>query len=88
MTKNNKQIAYLLHFTIRLTRMIDKSSITAHSVAVDHQTAFQMQTVMMSIVHINAVHPLFKLLIRHHFPNVLQDEFALFNWLLRPNSPT
>lgn len=39
----------LLHLTVRLAAMVDKTSLVAHAVAVDHHTAIQIQTVVATV---------------------------------------
>lgn len=81
-------VAYLLHLTIRLAGMVNKAPIASHSVPINYQPAVQMEAVMVGIVHVNAVHSFFELLIGNHFANVLENEVPLIDWFFGANTPT
>lgn len=67
--------------------MVYEPPVAAHSMSVDHEAAVQMQTVMMGVVHVDAVHALLELLIRNHFAHVFQEKFSLFDGFFGANAP-
>lgn len=68
--------------------MVDETTIPAHPVTVDDQTAVQVQAVVMGVVDVNGGHPFFELLVGHHLAYVFQDEFAAFDGKFGPDAPT
>jgi hypothetical protein len=43
---------------------------------INNQPAIQVETVVVSVVHVDGMHTLFELAIRHNFSDVFKNELA------------
>ena len=47
-----------------------------------------MKTIVVSVVHVDGMHSLFELAIRHDFADVFEDKLARFETVATPYAPT
>jgi len=66
----------LLHFTVGLARVIDEATDVAHAIAVDHNSAVNVYTVMVPFASVFFHHSMPELFLAHHLATVLYDERA------------
>ena len=64
----------LLHLTVWLARVVDKSADVAHAISVDDNAAVQVETVVMTLAGVFFHHPAPELFLTHHLTAVLNDE--------------
>jgi len=69
-------VSPLLHFTVWLARVVDESTDVAHPISVDHNTAVQVDTVVMPFVVILLRHTTPELRLAHHFAHVFYNKFT------------
>ena len=54
---------------------------------INNQPTVQVETVVVSVVHVDGVHTLFELAIRDDFADVFKNELARFEYVTTPNAP-
>jgi hypothetical protein len=57
-----------LHFTIRVTAVVDESSLISHAVTVNHHPTIQVQTVVITVIVILLNHSVSELLFADNLP--------------------
>lgn len=68
-----------LHFTVRLTRVIDKATNVSHSVPVDHHATVQVEAVMMSFIAVLFCHSAPEFLLTDNLTKIFKDKLTRRN---------
>lgn len=77
-----------LHFAIRRAGMVDEPPVAAHAVAVDDETAVEVEAIVVRVVGVDGTHAFFEFLIGDDLADVFQNEVAAFDRQFRSNAPT